>query len=96
VTETEARALERQFADHGVRPVELTAEEVERYYERFCNGVLWPLFHYLIGHRSKTTECPRTQSASQKATRPATYLRKSRARAGSPSAVRFPNHFMSA
>ena len=30
-------------------PVDLTADEVDRYYERFCNGVLWPLFHYLLG-----------------------------------------------
>ncbi|MBA3550470.1 MAG: bifunctional alpha,alpha-trehalose-phosphate synthase (UDP-forming)/trehalose-phosphatase, partial [Nannocystis sp.] len=29
-------------------PVELTAEEVNSYYEDFSNGVLWPLFHYLL------------------------------------------------
>lgn len=29
-------------------PVELTPEEVDRYYEDFSNGVLWPLFHYLL------------------------------------------------
>ncbi len=29
-------------------PVELTGEEVRRYYEGFANGVLWPLFHYEI------------------------------------------------
>ena len=29
-------------------PVELTAEEVHSYYEDFSNGVLWPLFHYLL------------------------------------------------
>ncbi len=29
-------------------PVELTAEEVRSYYEDFANGVLWPLFHYLL------------------------------------------------
>ena len=29
-------------------PVELTAEEVRSYYEDFSNGVLWPLFHYLL------------------------------------------------
>ena len=26
----------------------LTAEQVKRYYEGFSNGVLWPLFHYLL------------------------------------------------
>ena len=29
-------------------PVHLTAKQVERFYEGFCNGVLWPLFHYLL------------------------------------------------
>jgi len=29
-------------------PVELSAEEVHSYYEDFSNGVLWPLFHYLL------------------------------------------------
>lgn len=31
-----------------VIPVELSDEEVQRYYEGFSNGVLWPLFHYLL------------------------------------------------
>lgn len=29
-------------------PLELSTEEVERYYEGFSNGVLWPMFHYLL------------------------------------------------
>lgn len=29
-------------------PLELSANEVERYYEGFSNGVLWPMFHYLL------------------------------------------------
>ncbi len=29
-------------------PVELTKKEVRSYYEEFSNGVLWPLFHYLL------------------------------------------------
>jgi trehalose 6-phosphate synthase/phosphatase len=29
-------------------PVWLDAEEVRRYYDGFSNGVLWPLFHYLV------------------------------------------------
>ncbi|MGH7528637.1 MAG: bifunctional alpha,alpha-trehalose-phosphate synthase (UDP-forming)/trehalose-phosphatase [Gemmatimonadales bacterium] len=28
--------------------VPLTADQVTRYYEGFANGVLWPLFHYLL------------------------------------------------
>jgi hypothetical protein len=36
------------LADLRCVPVELTAEEVRSYYEDFSNGVLWPLFHYLL------------------------------------------------
>ena len=28
-------------------PIDLSAEEIKRYYESYANGVLWPLFHYL-------------------------------------------------
>jgi trehalose 6-phosphate synthase/phosphatase len=34
----------------GAVPVHLTAREVERFYESFANGVIWPLFHYLTGN----------------------------------------------
>lgn len=54
----EARAaLFSRLAALRAVPVNLTAEEVSRYYEGFSNGVLWPLFHYLLdkvrvdGHR---------------------------------------------
>ncbi len=49
LTPAEAESLARAYRERHVRAVDLTAEEVDRYYERFCNGVLWPLFHYLIG-----------------------------------------------
>jgi trehalose 6-phosphate synthase/phosphatase len=38
------------LAAHGTAPVWLTADEVSRYYEQVSNGVLWPLFHYLVEH----------------------------------------------
>ena len=45
----EARAqVEAKLADLRLAPVELTQGEVARYYEGFSNGVLWPLFHYLV------------------------------------------------
>jgi trehalose 6-phosphate synthase/phosphatase len=44
---TRAAALEQLDALRTV-PVELTAEEVRAYYEDFANGVLWPVFHYLL------------------------------------------------
>ena len=49
LTDAEASDLGRRYRELNVRSVELSTSEVERYYERFCNGVLWPLFHYLIG-----------------------------------------------
>jgi trehalose 6-phosphate synthase len=33
------------FEDMRLRPVPLSAEELERYYEGFCNSSLWPLYH---------------------------------------------------
>jgi trehalose 6-phosphate synthase/phosphatase len=45
----ERDSLAEQYEQHKVVAVDLSAEEVQRYYEDFCNGVLWPLFHYLIG-----------------------------------------------
>src|SRR5207237_581235 len=45
----EAQRLERRYAELKVVPVPLSREEVQGYYEDFCNGVLWPLLHYLIG-----------------------------------------------
>jgi trehalose 6-phosphate synthase/phosphatase len=39
--------LDRRLAGLRLVPVHLSREEVERYYEGFSNGILWPLFHYL-------------------------------------------------
>ena len=40
--------LERVLERRGIAPIFLTADHVDRYYHSFANGVLWPLFHYLI------------------------------------------------
>jgi trehalose 6-phosphate synthase/phosphatase len=32
----------------GIVPVHLSRNEVSAYYDGFCNGVLWPLLHYLV------------------------------------------------
>jgi trehalose 6-phosphate synthase/phosphatase len=42
--------------ESSARPVFLPPEEVEAFYEGFCNGTLWPLFHYfpsLVGYREE-------------------------------------------
>src|SRR5919109_1360522 len=43
----EEAALSGQYAEQGVVPVPLSEDEVDRYYEQFCNGILWPALHYL-------------------------------------------------
>lgn len=38
---------ETNLSQMGAVPVYLSQAEINRYYEGFSNGVLWPLFHYL-------------------------------------------------
>ena len=40
--------MDEQLSAMRLVAVPLTAEQVTRYYEGFSNGVLWPLFHYLL------------------------------------------------
>jgi trehalose 6-phosphate synthase/phosphatase len=42
-------ALESRLAELRCVPVHLSQGEVARFYDGFSNGVLWPLFHYLLG-----------------------------------------------
>ncbi len=43
-------SVEGALADYPrLRPVSLSRREIEDYYERFANSVLWPLFHGLTG-----------------------------------------------
>jgi trehalose 6-phosphate synthase/phosphatase len=44
----EEATLSARYAELSVVPVPLSEDEVERYYEQFCNGILWPALHYLI------------------------------------------------
>lgn len=43
----ERQATERRLAELRCRPLFLTPGEVAHFYDRFSNGVLWPLYHYL-------------------------------------------------
>jgi trehalose 6-phosphate synthase/phosphatase len=40
--------LDDRLAQLRALPVYLTQDEINEYYENMANGVLWPLFHYLI------------------------------------------------
>ncbi|MQA29873.1 MAG: bifunctional alpha,alpha-trehalose-phosphate synthase (UDP-forming)/trehalose-phosphatase [Luteitalea sp.] len=46
--EPQRAQLAQQLRDRGIVPVHLTGEELREYYEDFSNGVVWPLFHYLL------------------------------------------------
>src|SRR5713101_1235232 len=48
LSEDERARIARQLTDHRAVPVWLDPDDVKRFYEGFSNGVLWPLFHYLI------------------------------------------------
>jgi trehalose 6-phosphate synthase/phosphatase len=45
-----AAELMRKLAAKNLVGVQLTADDVAGFYDGFSNGVLWPLFHYLVGH----------------------------------------------
>src|SRR5580700_1301248 len=46
--DAQERTLSSLLDEMRCLPVYLTAEEVSGYYDGFSNGVLWPLFHYLL------------------------------------------------
>ena len=47
-TDEQRAVVEARLSELRAVPVHLSADEVSRYYEGFSNGVLWPLFHYLL------------------------------------------------
>jgi trehalose 6-phosphate synthase/phosphatase len=56
LTPDQREALRKRLAEMRLVPVDLTAAEVQRYYDGFSNGVLWPLLHYQIDRLPLTTE----------------------------------------
>src|SRR5437899_12924232 len=48
LSEDERAPIARQLTDRRAVPVWLEPDDVKRFYEGFSNGVLWPLFHYLV------------------------------------------------
>jgi len=44
-TEAETAEVKKRLREVGLVPVSLTGEEVNLFYEGFCNATLWPLFH---------------------------------------------------
>ncbi len=48
LTDEQRASLDAKLAADRLVGVPLTTDQVTRYYEGFSNGVLWPLFHYLL------------------------------------------------
>jgi len=48
LSKSQRAALDRQLAERGIVALYLTRQEIKEYYEEFSNGVLWPIFHYLL------------------------------------------------
>lgn len=49
LSDAERASIAPRLDELRVVPVPLTEDEIHSYYEGFCNGILWPLFHYLMG-----------------------------------------------
>ncbi len=48
LSERQRTELEQKLSEMRLVAVPLTGAQVARYYEGYSNGVLWPLFHYLL------------------------------------------------
>jgi trehalose 6-phosphate synthase/phosphatase len=46
-TRVQRSDLDRELRARRIEPVYLSREQISQYYDGFCNGVIWPLFHYL-------------------------------------------------
>ncbi|MEM3594101.1 MAG: bifunctional alpha,alpha-trehalose-phosphate synthase (UDP-forming)/trehalose-phosphatase, partial [Candidatus Jordarchaeaceae archaeon] len=46
IGEEEREEILERLASKGLSPVFLSEEDVEKYYNGFCNETIWPLFHY--------------------------------------------------
>jgi trehalose 6-phosphate synthase/phosphatase len=47
-TEEQREEIHKRLLSMKLIPVYLTPVEIQSYYERFSNGIIWPLFHYLL------------------------------------------------
>jgi trehalose 6-phosphate synthase/phosphatase len=48
LSEQQRSELDQKLAELRLSPIHLSEEDVRHYYEGFSNGVLWPLFHYMM------------------------------------------------
>ena len=56
VNQKEKAQIKQRYEKECYYPVELTPEEVENHHYGFCNGTIWPLFHYFQQYSEFNTE----------------------------------------
>ncbi len=50
ISESDRRQIQQKLAQQHCHPVFLNSEEMQNFYEGFCNATIWPLFHYFPLH----------------------------------------------
>ncbi len=48
IDEKESKIINSLLEAESCFTVDLTKEEINHYYEGFCNNIIWPLFHYFV------------------------------------------------
>jgi trehalose 6-phosphate synthase/phosphatase len=56
LSDAQRAELTERLARDRLAPLFLSQSEQVRYYDGFCNGFIWPVFHYLTGHVPHRTE----------------------------------------
>ncbi|MDT3699041.1 MAG: bifunctional alpha,alpha-trehalose-phosphate synthase (UDP-forming)/trehalose-phosphatase [Thermincola sp.] len=57
ICEEDKNAIQKELREnHQCLPVFLTSDEIDKYYNGFCNNTIWPLFHYFTGKTQYETE----------------------------------------
>lgn len=57
INKQESKKINKLLEGERCLAVELTKEEVNRYYEGFSNNIIWPLFHYFVQFIECSTKC---------------------------------------
>lgn len=57
INDQDTKKIDKLLESESCLAVDLTKEEINRYYEGFSNNVIWPLFHYFLQYIECNTEC---------------------------------------
>lgn len=56
LSKNEKDYVKKRFKEERCHPLELTQEQIEMFHDGFCNGTIWPLFHYFTQHSELNEE----------------------------------------